>query len=140
MWAVAAQPQAGFTPMIPTPSGDSGIAHGRCHRCPREVARLHSCKRNYPTPTRSRMQVLSRRDEGRLAEGRVGSAAEEGDRFPAVAGDDGAVWAESIAEWLELLRRGRRVEVPGKPVALSDAEVVDRPDVEPAELEHQVHL
>src|SRR2546423_13844791 len=26
MWAVAAQPRTGLTPMIPTPSGDSGIA------------------------------------------------------------------------------------------------------------------
>src|SRR6267143_1869523 len=26
MWAVAAQPRTGLTPMMPTPSGDSGIA------------------------------------------------------------------------------------------------------------------
>src|SRR3954447_1740290 len=26
MWAVAAQPRTGLTPMIPTPSGDSGVA------------------------------------------------------------------------------------------------------------------
>src|SRR5216684_2200721 len=26
MWAVAAQPRTGLTPMIPTPSGDSGMA------------------------------------------------------------------------------------------------------------------
>src|SRR2546429_3476286 len=26
MWAVAAQPRTGLTPMIPTPSGDSGLA------------------------------------------------------------------------------------------------------------------
>jgi hypothetical protein len=29
MWAVAAQPQAGFTPMIPTPSFKSGMAHAQ---------------------------------------------------------------------------------------------------------------
>jgi hypothetical protein len=31
-------------------------------------------------------------------------------------------------------------ELPGERVALPDAEVVDRPDVEPTQLEHQVHL
>src|SRR5213596_9970 len=36
MWAVAAQPRAGLTPMIPTPSVDSGIARadvGGWRRC-----------------------------------------------------------------------------------------------------------
>jgi hypothetical protein len=62
----------------------------------------------------------------RLSEGRVGAAAVEGDRLPAIAGDDGAVWAESIAERPKRLRGGRRVELPGEPIALADTEVVDR--------------
>src|SRR6266853_2868101 len=38
MWAVAAQPRTGLTPMIPTPSVDSGIARAnavRPHESPR---------------------------------------------------------------------------------------------------------
>src|SRR6185437_1634081 len=59
---------------------------------------------------------------------------------PAVTRDDRPVGAEPLTERLELLCRRRRVELPGKGVALADAEVVDRPDVEAPQLEHQVHL
>src|SRR6476620_43660 len=86
------------------------------------------------------MPRVLRAVRGPLAEGRVGSAAVEGDRLPAVAGDNGAVRAESIAERFELLRRGRWLDVPGQSISLPDAQVGDRPDVEPAEFEHQVHL
>jgi hypothetical protein len=41
-----------------------------------------------------------------LPEGRVGAAAEQGDRGPAVAGGDRAVRAEALAERRELLALG----------------------------------
>ena len=76
-----------------------------------------------------------------LAEARRGaSGPQQRHGGPAVAGDDRAVRTEAFAERLELLRGRRRVDVPGEGVALPDAEVVDRPDVEASQLEHQVHL
>src|SRR5262245_20891715 len=76
-----------------------------------------------------------------LAKARSGAARPQ-ERYggPAVAGDDRAVWAEAVAERFELLRGGRRVELPGEGVALANAEVVDGPDIEASQLEHQVHL
>jgi hypothetical protein len=40
------------------------------------------------------------------------------------------VGPEALAERLELLGCQRPVELPGEGIALPDAEVVDRPDVE----------
>jgi hypothetical protein len=65
---------------------------------------------------------------------------EQRDGRPAVAGGDRAVGAEAIAERVELFRGRGWFELPGEGVALTDAEVVDGPDVEAAQLEHQVHL
>src|SRR6266404_5144267 len=75
-----------------------------------------------------------------LTKGWVGATAEQRDRFPAVAGGDRAVRPEALAERLECLGGRRRVELPREAVALTHAEIVDGPDVEPAQLEHQVHL
>src|SRR5439155_24099656 len=75
-----------------------------------------------------------------LSEARIGSAAEERDGRPAVAGDDGAVGSEALAEWRELLGERRSFESPRQSVALAYAEVVDGPHVQPAQLEHQIHL
>src|SRR4029453_9020765 len=71
---------------------------------------------------------------------RGSAGTKEWDCRPAVTGHDRAVRAERLAEWAELLGCGRGVELPGQGVALANAEVVDRPDVEPPQLEHQVHL
>src|SRR5216684_1554145 len=77
----------------------------------------------------------------RSAECGLGAArSEQGDGCPAVAGDDRAVGPEAIPEWFELFRGRGRFELPGEGVALADAEVVDGPDVEAAQLEHEVHL
>src|SRR5436190_23339122 len=84
--------------------------------------------------------VHSPRTHRELPQARVGAATEQGDALPAIAGNDGPVRAETVAERLELLRRGRGIEAPRQAVALPDPEVVDGPDVEPAQLEHQVHL
>src|SRR6266566_4379866 len=84
--------------------------------------------------------VPDRRFSSELPEGGVGAAAEQVDCDPAVARDDRAVGAEALTERRELLRGRRRVELPCRAVALADTEVVDGPDVEPAQLEHQVHL
>src|SRR5712691_11962002 len=78
--------------------------------------------------------------EAELPKGGVGAAAEQGDRCPAVTGDDGAVGPEAVAERGEQLGARRRLEAPRQAVALTNAEVVDGPHVEAAELEHQVHL
>src|SRR5712691_2947647 len=75
-----------------------------------------------------------------LPDGGVGAAAEQGDCRPAVAGDDRSVGAEAVAEWRQLLGARRWLDPPCDAVALPDAEVVDGPDVEPAQFEHQVHL
>src|SRR4051794_12898570 len=75
-----------------------------------------------------------------LPEGGVRAAAEQRDCFPAVARDDRAVGTEAFAERVEQLRGRWRRDPPCDPVALADAEVVDGPDVEPAQLEHQEHL
>src|SRR4051812_21449116 len=77
---------------------------------------------------------------GRLPQARRGTAPRQRDGFPAVAGDDGAVGTEPVAEGFELPWTRRWVEAPGEAVTLAHAEIVDGPDVEPAELEHQVHL
>src|SRR5258708_6779107 len=77
---------------------------------------------------------------GRLPEGLAASPSEQRNRFPAIAGDDGAIGTEPVAERREVFRAWRWVEAPGEAVALAYAEVVDGPDVEPAELEHEVHL
>src|SRR6266404_9745907 len=77
----------------------------------------------------------------RSAECGLGAARwERGDGCPAVAGDDRAVRSEAIAEWFELFRGRGWFELPGEGVALADAEVVDGPEVEAAQLEHEVHL
>src|SRR5260221_10708192 len=77
----------------------------------------------------------------RSAEFGLGAArSEQGDGCPAVAGDDRAVGSEAVAERFELFWGRVWFELPGEGVALADAEVVDGPDVEAAELEHQVHL
>src|SRR4029079_9306116 len=68
------------------------------------------------------------------------AGAQERDGRPAVARDDRAIGPEALAERCKLLGARRRVEAPGECVALSYAEVVDGPDVEAAQLEHQVHL
>jgi len=66
-----------------------------------------------------------------LAEAHRGaSGTQERHGGPAVAGDDGPVGPEALAERLELLGCQRPVELPGEGIALPDAEVVDRPDVE----------
>src|SRR5438067_4420160 len=75
-----------------------------------------------------------------LAEAGVGSAPEEGDGLPAVAGGDRAVGTESVPEHAELPGERWWIEAPRQAVALANAEVVDRPDVEAAQLEHQIHL
>src|SRR5258706_6268747 len=77
----------------------------------------------------------------RSAECGLGAArSEQGDGCPAVAGDDRAVGSEAIADWFELFRGRGWFELPGEGVALADAEVVDGPYVEAAELEHEGHL
>src|SRR5436190_17026314 len=66
---------------------------------------------------------------------RVRSPAGPVHGLPAVASDDRAVGTEPVAQRLKLARRGRRLDRPREPVAHADAEVVDGPDVEAAELE-----
>src|SRR5439155_2653016 len=108
-------------------------AHGRLSAGRTKVAR--PCKAWRFPPTRSVEATRA------LAEAHRGaSATQERHGGPAVAGDDRAVRTEVIAERLELLRGRRRVDVPGECIALTDAEVVDRPDVEAPQLKHQVHL
>ena len=58
---------------------------------------------------------------------------------PAVPGRHRPVGPERLAERLELAR-GRLGDLPGQPVAAADAEVADRPDVQPPQLEDQEHL
>src|SRR5262249_15909936 len=62
------------------------------------------------------------------------------DGFPAIARTDRSIRPKTVAERRELLRRRRGIDSPGQAVALTDAEIVDRPDIEPAQLEHQIHL
>src|SRR2546428_8128234 len=76
----------------------------------------------------------------RLPESGIGAAAEQGNCRPAVAGDNGAVRAEAIAERRELLGARWFLKPPRQAVALANAEVADGPHVEPAQLEHEVHL
>src|SRR5258705_10430073 len=77
----------------------------------------------------------------RSAECGLGAArSEQGDGCPAVAGDDRAVGSEAIAERFELFRGRCWFELPSEGVALADAEVVDGPDVEAAQLEPEVQL
>src|SRR5438067_1913132 len=71
---------------------------------------------------------------------RCDAVALEVDGPPAVPGRDRAVGAERVAQRLELLGRGRGVDTPGEGVPHADAEVVNRPDVEAAQLEEQEHL
>src|SRR5205823_6919401 len=63
-----------------------------------------------------------------------------GDGLPAVAGGDRAVGTEPVPEHAELPGERWCIEAPRQAVALANAEVVDRPDVEAAQLEHQIHL
>src|SRR5262249_36697505 len=90
-----------------------------------------------PLPSRASARRFADRASARRW---ADAAAVECHGGPAVARDDRAIRPEALAERVELPRRRRRVELPRKAVAAPDAEVVDGPDVEPAQLEEEEHL
>ena len=62
------------------------------------------------------------------------------DGAPAVEGSDRPVGPELVSLGLEGAGRGRCLELVREGPPLAHAVIVDRPDVEPAQLEHQEHF